>query len=111
MQARRGLEPPAVLPPAVQVFVLGGFKVVVRGHVLPESAWRRRAARQLLKILLSRPNRRMSRDEVVELLWPESDPDASSSNFRSTMFALRHAIEPSLEPPTAGVSHRAQVSC
>src|SRR5437867_3750519 len=98
VQANRGPEPPAVLPPAVQVFVLGGFKVVVRGQVLPEQAWRRKTARQLFKILLSRPNRRMTRDEVIELLWPESDPDAASSNLRSTLFALRHALEPATDP-------------
>ena len=89
---------PAVFAPAVQVFALGGFKVVVRGQVLPEHAWRRKTARQLFKILLSRANRRVTRDEVVELLWPESDPEPASSNLRSTMFALRHALEPSAEP-------------
>ena len=94
VQATRGQESPAVQPPAVQVFALGGFKVVVRGQVLPEHAWRRKTARQLFKILLSRPNRRMTRDEVIELLWPESDPDAASSNLRSTIFALRHALDP-----------------
>src|SRR5713226_1221431 len=98
VQASRGQESLAVQPPAVQVFVLGGFKVVVRSQVLPEHAWRRKTARQLFKILLSRPNRRMTRDEVIELLWPESDPDAASSNLRSTMFALRRALEPSTEP-------------
>jgi DNA-binding SARP family transcriptional activator len=102
VQATSGQEPPPVLPPAVQVFVLGGFKVVVRGQVLPEPAWRRKTARQLFKILLSRPNRRATRDEVVELLWPESDPEAASSNFRSTMFALRNALE--VSPAPSGVA-------
>ncbi|HKB48040.1 MAG TPA: BTAD domain-containing putative transcriptional regulator, partial [Ktedonobacterales bacterium] len=102
MQATRGPESPAVQSPAVQVYVLGGFKVVVRGEVLPEHVWRRKTARQLFKILLSRPNRRMTRDEVIELLWPESDPEAASSNLRSTLFALRHALEPSTAP--AGVA-------
>src|SRR5712692_7146585 len=99
----RGQETPGVLPPTVQVYVLGGFKVVVRGQVLPEHAWRRKTARQLFKILLTRPNRRITRDEVIELLWPESDPDAASSNLRSTLFALRHALEPSTEPAAVAV--------
>jgi DNA-binding SARP family transcriptional activator len=102
VQAKSGPELPAVLPPAVQVFALGGFKVLVRGQVLPEQAWRRKSARQLFKILLSRPSRRLTRDEVTELLWPESDPDATSSNFRSTLFALRHALEP--PPEAAGMA-------
>src|SRR5438309_7140840 len=102
VQATRGQESAAVQPPAVQVFVLGGFRVVVRGQVLPEQAWRRKTARQLFKILLTRPNRRMTRDEVMELLWPESDPEAASSNLRSTIHAMRRALEPGEEP--AGLS-------
>ena len=111
MQATRGPESPAVQSPAVQAYVLGGFKVVVRGQVLPEQVWRRKTARQLFKILLSRPNRRMTRDEVIELLWPESDPEAASSNLRSTLFALRHALEPSTAPAGVAVvfSNRAGV--
>ena len=87
----------AVPPPAVQVFALGGFRVLVRGRVVDDQAWRRKTARQLFKVLLSQPNRRMTRDEVVELLWPESDQEAASSNLRSTLHALRQVLEPASE--------------
>jgi DNA-binding SARP family transcriptional activator len=79
----------------VQVFTLGGFRVVAGGHVLTDKDWRRKSARQLFKALLSRPGRRMTRDEVIELLWPESDLDAGASNLRSTVHAMRRALEPS----------------
>jgi DNA-binding SARP family transcriptional activator len=79
--------------PRVQVFTLGGFRVLVGGRVVEDSAWRRKAARQLFKVLLSRPGRRITRDEVVELFWPESDPDAASSNLRSTIYAMRRALQ------------------
>jgi DNA-binding SARP family transcriptional activator/predicted ATPase len=35
----------------------------------------------------------MSRDEVVELFWPESKADAAASNLRSTLHALRRTLE------------------
>src|SRR5919199_1911047 len=79
--------------PRVQVFTLGGFRVLVGGRRVEDSAWRRKAARQLFKVLVGRPGRRITRDEVVELFWPESDPDAASSNLRSTIYALRRALE------------------
>src|ERR1700704_4367228 len=103
LPATGGDRLPASNPPAVQVYVLGGFRVVVRGRPLADSSWRRKTARQLFKILLSRPTRRMTRDEVIELLWPESDPEAASSNLRSTLFALRHALEPSTAPADVAV--------
>src|SRR5262245_26312629 len=79
--------------PVVRVYTLGGFRVLVDGEPLDEHAWRRRTARQLFKVLLTRPGRRMTRDEVVELFWPDSGADAAASNLRSTLYALRHALE------------------
>lgn len=104
---RRGAVLSAVVPetgqgalaaassPAVHVFALGGFRVTVRGQPVEDHAWHRKAARQLFKCLLSRTGRRMTRDEVFDLFWPESDPDAASSNLRSTIHAMRRALEPS----------------
>src|SRR3979490_3332501 len=82
-------------PPAVQVFALGGRRGLLNVEALGEHAWRSNAARQLLKMLISRPGRRMSREEVVALLWPESDPESTDTNLRSTLFAMRRALEPS----------------
>src|SRR5262245_14211391 len=78
----------------VQVFTLGSFQVVVHGRVLQHDAWRRRKARQLFKCLLSSPQRHLSKDEAIEFFWPESDPDAASTNLRSTVHALRRALDP-----------------
>jgi DNA-binding SARP family transcriptional activator len=85
------LPPPA---PVVRVYTLGSFRVFVADRIVEDHAWRRRAARQLFKVLLTRPGRRMTRDEVVELFWPESDTDAAASNLRSTVYAMRRALEP-----------------
>src|SRR5712691_11556242 len=48
-------------------------------------------------MLLSRPGRRMSRDEVIDVLWPESEPESTDTNLRSTLFAMRRALEPRAE--------------
>jgi DNA-binding SARP family transcriptional activator len=90
-------------PPLVQVFTLGGFRVLVGGRVVEDRAWRRKTARQLFKVLLSRPGRRMTRDEVVELFWPDSDAVAASSNLRSTIYAMRRALDSHGQPAGRGV--------
>ena len=76
-------------PGALSSVTVGGFQVLVNGETLNEHAWRRKGARQLFKMLLSRPGRRMSRDEVVDVLWPESEPESTDTNLRSTLFAAR----------------------
>jgi DNA-binding SARP family transcriptional activator len=82
-----------VTQPAIQVFTLGQFRVLVGGRVVEDHAWRRRAARQLLKFLLSRSGRRATRDEVIDTFWPDSDPEAAASNLRSTLYALRNVLD------------------
>jgi len=82
------------MQPAIQVFTLGTFRVVVQGRVLDGGAWRRRQARQLFKALLSRPERRLLKDQAIELLWPDGDPEAGAANLRPTLTALRHALKP-----------------
>ena len=67
-------------PHAIQVYSLGSFRVFVHGDALGDEGWHRKKARQLFKLLLSRLNRRSPKDEVIELLWPESDPETGSTN-------------------------------
>src|SRR5262245_33760467 len=89
---------PDASPP--RIYLLGGFRVVLDGRSVPEGAWRRRKARQLFKCLLTRPRRRLTKDEAVELFWPDSDVDASSTNLRTTIHAIRQALE-TVGPPFA----------
>src|SRR5467141_4102239 len=78
----------------VQVYLLGSFRVVIAGKQLDDAAWRRRKARQLFKYLLNRPRRRMLKEEAMEVFWPESEPEAASSNLRTSIYALRQALKP-----------------
>jgi predicted ATPase/DNA-binding SARP family transcriptional activator len=89
----QGLDPPRVS--SVEIYTLGQFKVVVRGRTLENTDWRRTRARQLFKFLITSSRRRVLREEVVELLWPEDDTVGSGSgNLRSTLTAMRKALEP-----------------
>src|SRR5688572_23779947 len=76
----------------VQVEMLGSFRVIVNGRPLPEDAWRRHKARQLLKCLLSRPRHRAPRDLLYEWLWPDSHPDVVTTTLRTTIHALRSTL-------------------
>jgi DNA-binding SARP family transcriptional activator len=86
MQAR-------VRPTFVKVYTLGQFRVLVGDRVVEDQHWRRRSARQLFKLLLSRTGRRATRDEIIDSFWPDSDPEAASSNLRSTLYALRRVLQ------------------
>src|SRR3712207_760007 len=77
----------------VRVEALGRFRVTVAGNTLADDAWGRRKARQLFKCLLSRPRHRVTKDRLIEWLWPDSDPEAAASTLRSTVHALRSTLK------------------
>ena len=76
----------------VRAYLLGQFVVVVGGRAIADDAWPRRKARQLFKYLLTRPRRRATRDEAVDLLWPDSDPEAAATNLRSAVYTIRRTL-------------------
>jgi DNA-binding SARP family transcriptional activator len=51
-------------------------------------------ARQLLKILAANNGRSIPRDELIETLWPESDPTTGANSLKVTAHNLRSALEP-----------------
>jgi len=56
---------------AVAVRLLGRFSVVVDGVEVDDRAWRLRKARTLVKLLALQPERRLHREQAMELLWPD----------------------------------------
>jgi len=78
---------------SLRVFVLGQFRVTVDGHALSDSAWQRPQARRLFKYLATRRFRRVVKESVLELFWPDSEPSAAASNLRSLVFGIRHALQ------------------
>lgn len=55
----------------VDIDLLGRFSVAVDGAPVPEHAWRRRGAATLVKLLALRPGRRLHREQLIDLLWPD----------------------------------------
>lgn len=67
------------------------------GREVPASAWLRRgAAKTLVKLLATRPEHRLHREEILEILWPEADPDSALNRFGKALHAARRALEPTL---------------
>src|SRR5437588_13094379 len=61
--------------PALRVQLLGRFRVWVGLRPVPETAWRRRKAAALVKLLALAPEHRLHREEALETLWPELLPE------------------------------------
>lgn len=76
----------------VQLYLLGGFGLVLDGVPVDDSAWRLRNSQTLIKLLALAPGLRVRRDRVLELLWPDLDPDAAANNFHRTIHFARNVL-------------------
>lgn len=75
----------------VELELLGRFTVAVHGVPISGDAWRSRRAADVVKLLALAPSHRMHRTELMEALWPESDPEASGNNLRKALHFARLA--------------------
>ncbi|MGH2373940.1 MAG: ATP-binding protein, partial [bacterium] len=80
------------------IYLLGGFRVVRDGVPVPEAEWRRRKSKVLLKILALAQQHRLSRDQVLEWLWPDLPPEAGTNNLHKILHLTRRVLEPDLKP-------------
>jgi DNA-binding SARP family transcriptional activator len=83
---------PAAAVLAIQA--LGRFRVLRDGAPVPRSAWRSRKARDLLKMLVARRGRPVSRDALIEALWPEEDPARCANRLSVALSTLRGVLDP-----------------
>ncbi|MFD9700501.1 hypothetical protein [Lentzea sp. NPDC059081] len=76
----------------IGIEVLGPLRVTRNGLVVDAPELRRARVRQLLGLLVLRPV--LSREQAVDLLWPELDPASAARNLRVTTTHLRRLLEP-----------------
>ena len=76
----------------VDVHLLGRFEVAVDTRPVPAHAWGHRRAEDLVKLLALSPGHRLTRDEVVEALWPRLTATAGVANLHKAAHYARKAL-------------------
>lgn len=76
----------------LQVSLFGPLDVRLSGVRVADRAWRTAKAKELFAVLVTNQDRALARDEILELLWPESDRTRAVSNFHFTLHSLRRAL-------------------
>src|SRR3972149_4633593 len=68
--------------PRLELYLLGGFRVVAGGTEVADDEWRRRKAKALVKLLALAAGHELLRDQAAELLWPGLPGSAADANLR-----------------------------
>src|SRR2546421_4964278 len=91
--------------PGLRIYLLGQFRIErnVSGTWQTEDSrtWHRRRARALLGCLLSNPGRRLGREQVMEMLWPDLDMETAANRLNGAVHELRQILEPEIARPAA----------
>ncbi len=103
-EARAPSPLPAVLPPVtaagthhLRLQCFGPFSVFLDGSLVHRRSFSRAKAVDLLKMLILRQGRPISRDALVERLWPDAELESGARSLHVAMHALRRAVEPDVE--------------
>src|SRR4051812_35682036 len=76
----------------VDVRLLGGFEVLVDGVHVPEEAWARQAPAALVKLLALAHGRRLRREQVIDLLWPDLLVERAAPRLHKAAHYARTAL-------------------
>lgn len=91
-------EAPCLTGVAVQC--LGSLRVWINGQEVGRSAWGKAKALRLFKYLLAHRRRWVALEEVLDVLWPDMEPEAAAANFRVLLHHARRAMS-GTAPPSA----------
>ncbi len=78
----------------MEIFLLGRFDVRVGGREVPPSAWSRRQAASLVKLLALAPRRQLHREQVMDALWPHVPVDDATPRLHKAAHFARRVLGP-----------------
>jgi DNA-binding SARP family transcriptional activator len=73
--------------------LLGEFSAEIDRTQASRDGWRQGRAASLVKLLALAPRKRLTRDEVIEALWPGVSPGAGGANVRKAVHFARRALD------------------
>jgi predicted ATPase/DNA-binding SARP family transcriptional activator len=91
-----GIATPAESPQPLRLQLLGGFRAAVGEREIDPRAWKLRRAAAIVKLLALAPERRLHREQMIDLLWPDLDPEVAAHNLNQALYVARRVLEPSL---------------
>ncbi len=72
------------------IYCLGPFRVYQNGVLLGE--WNSLKGLAVLKYLVAHQGRKVSRETLMDVFWPEADADAARRNLHQAIYSLRKSL-------------------
>jgi len=76
----------------VDIRMLGRFSVAIDGADVPPDRWPSLRSAHLVQLLSLADGQRLLREQVIDALWPQLDPEAGAANLRKAAHHARQAL-------------------
>ncbi len=83
----------------IVINALGPLKIKIAERTITRKDWKSARAFRLFNFLLVHRFHWVVRDEIMEALWPDTDPAKASNNLRQTVHLLRKVLSPEGDCP------------
>nr|WP_263325156.1 BTAD domain-containing putative transcriptional regulator [Neobacillus sp. Marseille-Q6967] len=78
---------------SIRVQTLGQFRIWLGEKEVSEKDWQREKAKELFQLFVTK-NELMTKDEILQLLWPDLDKKSADRDFKVALNSLHHVLEP-----------------
>jgi len=78
------------LPPSLAVYCLGAFRAYQDDQLIAD--WNGLKARSIFKYLLAHRGAPVVKDILMDLFWPDADPEAARRNLHQAIYSLRRTL-------------------
>src|SRR5690554_841988 len=79
---------------ALHISMLGPWKLQVAGESVPNSAWKSKKALSVFRYLLAYREHKVHKDTLINVFWPDEDPEDATGSLHTTIYFLRRMLQP-----------------
>lgn len=76
----------------LKMYLFGGLKFIFKGKEIPENKWIRKKRKLILCCLLLDNNKRLSKDRVIDLFFPDTPAESIDNTFHQAISNIRSVL-------------------
>jgi LuxR family transcriptional regulator, maltose regulon positive regulatory protein len=84
----------------IRVQTLGQFRLWLGEKEVGDKDWQREKAKELFQLLIT-VNEQITKDEIIQTLWPYQDKKSADRDFKVALNSLQNVLEPLRKPRAA----------
>lgn len=77
----------------LKMYLFGGLKFLYRGKEIPENKWIRKKRKLILCYLLLENNKRLSKDRIVDIFFPDTPLESIDNTFHQAVSNIRSVLK------------------